>query len=450
LSVDIRETGLDADALSEFPGLPDGPEVLELPEPPDLLDLREPEVLDLREPEVVDLREPEVLDTEPDEAPDEAGIPEPRSPERTAVDGLSLHRLLDRAKPSLAEAAALSAVLLEALATMHDAGCTHGDLDCRSIQIGPRGDVRLDGRKPKSKARFDPEKRRADVRAAAAIVAEIGRAAGRPARPLTEREEKLVARLEAAADPRSLSRRGPLKAARGLELAVGRAEQLRSARRGIVELARAVADADVPTNSDIEAVPAMAGPASTATPPARSLPPPARRRPISPRVWKGAALAAVVALVLGLEVHFFGDAIKRNAKVLFSGDAEAAPADPRKPGPLPVLGPPAAGPITHLELRPLDGCRPEAVCNTVVQVTVSPQQAPLDVAWAFELVDRCDGRQESRPGGVFSIPAGRDRAVQTVAVPLPAGRSLTLVPLTSAPVKVAGTPLPLSADDRPC
>ena len=83
-------------------------------------------------------------------------------------------------------------------------------------------------------------------------------------------------------------------------------------------------------------------------------------------------------------------------------------------------------------------------------MTVSPQQAPLDVAWAFELVDRCDGRQESRPGGVFSIPAGRDRAVQTVAVPLPAGRSLTLVPLTSAPVKVAGTPLPLSADDRPC
>ena len=77
--------------------------------------------------------------------------------ERTAVDGLSLHRLLDRAKPSLAEAAALAAVLLEALATMHDAGCTHGDLDCRSVQIGPRGDVRLDGRKPKSQARFDPE-----------------------------------------------------------------------------------------------------------------------------------------------------------------------------------------------------------------------------------------------------------------------------------------------------
>ena len=65
--------------------------------------------------------------------------------------------------------------------------------------------------------------------------------------------------------------------------------------------------------------------------------------------------------VVRLELHFFGDAIMRNAKVLFSGNAEAAPADPRTPGPLPVLGPPAAGPITHLELRPLDGCRPEAV-----------------------------------------------------------------------------------------
>lgn len=441
MTVDIRETGPDADVLSEFPGLPDVPEVLG--------DLRDPDVLDLRDPEVLDLREP-AAPSEPLGEPEVAELPEQPAPERTAVDGVSLHRMLDRAKPSLAEAAALAAVLLEALATMHDARCTHGDLDCRSVQIGPRGDIRLDGRKPKARARFDPDQRRADIRAAAAIVAEIGRSAGRPARSLTEREEKLVSRLEAAADPRSLSRRGPLKAARGLELAVGRAEQLRAARHGIVELARAVAAADVPTNDEIEARPAAAGPGAAAAPPARSLPPPARRRPISPRVWKGAAIAAVVALVLGLELHFFGDAIKRNAKVLFSGNAEAAPVDPRKPGPLPVLGPPAAGPITHLELRPLDGCRPEAVCNTVVQVTVSPQEAPLDVAWAFELVDRCNGRQEPRPGGVFSIPAGRDRAVQTVAVPLPAGRSLTLVPLTSSPVKVAGTPLPLSADDRPC
>jgi hypothetical protein len=462
LSLDIRDTGgPEADAL-EFPGLPELPEVLD-PSEPNVLDLRDPPpVLDLREPDFLDFAELEVLDLgEP------AVSSEPPAPERAGADAIPCSRLLDRAKPSLAEAAALASLVLEALGTMHDAGCTHGDLDSQSVQIGLRGDVRLAGGKPKpaSRARFDPDQRRADIRAAAGIVAEITKSAGRPARPLTDREEKLVARLEAAADPRSLSRRGPLPAARGLEIAVGSAEQRRAARNRLQGLIRAVAATDLPSTDgpDLTVGHGQGGSGHggladagvprgliAETPPARRLPPPARRPPLSPRVRKGAVIAAVVALILGVELHFFGDAIKRNVEVLFNGTADAAPADPGKAGPLPVLGPPAAGPITHLELRPLDGCRPDAVCNTVVQITVAPQPAPLDVAWAFTLVDRCGGRQEPRPGGVFSIPPGKDRAVETVAVPIPAGRGLTLVPVTSSPVKVAGTPLPLSADTRPC
>jgi hypothetical protein len=86
----------------------------------------------------------------------------------------------------------------------------------------------------------------------------------------------------------------------------------------------------------------------------------------------------------------------------------------------------------------------------VVQVTVTPQDQPLDVAWAFELVDRCQSGREPRPGGVLQIPPGRDRAVQTVTLPLPAGRSLALIPVTSSPVVVAGTPMRLSPDNGPC
>jgi hypothetical protein len=51
---------------------------------------------------------------------------------------------------------------------------------------------------------------------------------------------------------------------------------------------------------------------------------------------------------------------------------------------------------------------------------------------------------------VLSIAPGKDRAVQTVAVPLPAGRSLALIPVTSAPVTVSGTPMRLSPDSAPC
>ena len=56
LTVDIRETGPDVGVLSEFPGLPEVPEVLDLSEVPELPEF--PEVLDLDEPpDVLDLRD---------------------------------------------------------------------------------------------------------------------------------------------------------------------------------------------------------------------------------------------------------------------------------------------------------------------------------------------------------------------------------------------------------
>jgi hypothetical protein len=86
----------------------------------------------------------------------------------------------------------------------------------------------------------------------------------------------------------------------------------------------------------------------------------------------------------------------------------------------------------------------------VAQVTVKPQNTPLEIAWDVAVVDRCQSGRESRPGGVMSIPAGRDRGVQTVAVAVPDGRSLALIPLTHTPVTVAGPPIKLSVDDGPC
>jgi hypothetical protein len=167
-------------------------------------------------------------------------------------------------------------------------------------------------------------------------------------------------------------------------------------------------------------------------------------------VWKGVVAAAVVAMVLGAELQLFGDRMHRNMNVLLSGNVRAAAAGPRRPAPLPVLGPAQAPPVTHLEVRPLDGCRPESVCNALVQVTVTPHDHPLDVAWAFEVVDRCRSGREPRPGGVLTVAPGKDRAVQTVAVPLPAVRSLALIPVTTAPVTVSGTPMRLSPDSATC
>jgi hypothetical protein len=235
-------------------------------------------------------------------------------------------------------------------------------------------------------------------------------------------------------------------------MAIGPCEQREAARERLTGLVRAVAGYDaLSTVRDTRpAGPLGAGPANGgAARLGRKLPPPARRPPVWPKLWKPLAIVAAVLMIFGAEVTFFGDKVKHNVNTLLTHEAQAADG-PKKPAALPDLGPPAAGPINHLDLRPLDGCRPEATCNAVVQVAVAAQPAPMDVAWNFELFDRCGTLHETRPGGVMSIPAGGERAVQTVAVALPAGKSLALVPVATTPVRVAGSPMPLSPSDRPC
>jgi hypothetical protein len=409
-----------------------------------------------------------------------------------ADGGVPLVRLVDRAKPTLAEAAALAATVLEAVAGLHAGGHAHGGLEGRAVRVGTDGSARLAGWAANAlfPAGLHEDVRRADVRAAAVLMADIARAAGRPTRPLTDREDRILARLGSAGDPRSLARRGLLRAAHGLDAAIGPLDRRRAAHQGVASLARAVAALDAPPEIIDEAPEALddgprrighppiivadragvggapapggdtlfsaglAGPAATGR--RRPIPSPGRRPPIWPRVWKGVAVAAVVALILGVELRFLGDTVSRNVRVLLSGDVKgvaAAASGPRRPGPMPVLGPAAAGPVTHIELRPLDTCRPSGPCSAVVQVTVAPapRTGPLAVAYGLTVVDRCrPGLRVSRPGGVLSVPPGQDRAVQTVSLPLPEGRALAVIPLTTSPVTVAGTPLRLPGDDGPC
>jgi hypothetical protein len=362
--------------------LDDGPEILRDDGPEIVGD----------EPEIVLEDGPEILDlTTATASPPAWRASRPR-------DGIPLHRFLDRVKLSLAEAASLASLFLEAVAAMHESGCGHGALDSRSVRIVPDGTVRLAEWGPDTEfpVGLNDEIRRADIRAAAAIIEEITKCAGRPARPLTETEDRLLARLTSASDPGSLRRRGARRAGRGLELAVGRAEQREAARQRLIALIKAVAGYDTVAAASAVGRSGSGG-GTPATPPPRRLPPPARRPPLGPRLWKPMAIVAAALVIIGVEIHLFGDDVKRNVKTLLSGDGNAAAAGPARPAPLPDLGPPVAGPITHLELRALDGCRPEATCNAVVQVAVAPHDVPVDVAWRFDLLDRCGSlREEDR------------------------------------------------------
>src|SRR5581483_6324127 len=162
-------------------------------------------------------------------------------------DGVALTQFLDRAKPSLAEAAALAAAVLEAVGARHAGGRSHGELDSRAVRVALDGSARITGACVDLRGPDGPpaDARRADVRATAAIA----KAAGRPARPLTGAEERLVARLSSAADARRLVRRSPLRAAHGLQLAIGPADRRRMTEERLVGLIRAVAAADAPLGS---------------------------------------------------------------------------------------------------------------------------------------------------------------------------------------------------------
>jgi hypothetical protein len=169
------------------------------------------------------------------------------------------------------------------------------------------------------------------------------------------------------------------------------------------------------------------------------------------RTWKAAAVIGVLAAVVYLEFAFFGDQVTRNLDVLLARDArkEAAGA-PRQPAPIPTLAPPAAGPVTQVELRPIDTCRPGGACNVLVQMGIRPQARPLLVTWHFDIFDRCRQSRERRPGGAVVVPPGRDRLIETSSVTMPPGPSLAVIPVTTDPVAVAGKPMRLPGDDKPC
>jgi hypothetical protein len=369
--------------------------------------------------------------------------------------GVSLDRLLLRAKLSLTQATALATLLLEAVAAMHAAGYAHGSLEAGNVHIGPRGEVRLADWGPTAlfPAGSKEKLRRADVAAVAAIVARLARAAGKPAGRADEQAGRILAALESASSPKRLAHRGLMRMAGTLETSLGGGEGWNTARNGLAGLITALARRPqaAPHEPIVESFPA---------PEPEETPGQDRLSPVLAvawsRLWKAAAVFAVLAAVVGIELVFFGDQVNRNVNVLLakqpgSGEAQAGGAPgPRRPGPLPVLGPPTEGPITGVEIRPLDGCRPGAVCTVLVQLGLHPQPGPLPVAWRFEIVDRCRSSRESRPGGAVSVPPGRDRVVQTNALTLPPGRSLAVIAVTSEPVSVAGRPMRLPDDEGPC
>lgn len=174
------------------------------------------------------------------------------------------------------------------------------------------------------------------------------------------------------------------------------------------------------------------------------------------RIWPWVAALTVLVVVVSLEFAVLRERLTGDLHLLLGGDqpgqgaASSAAPMPMQLPPVPGPAPRSAGLVGGIDLRALEPCTPGAVCAVRVLVRLHPQPVPLAVKWTFRVVDRCTGGQRSVPGGVVSAAPGGAQVQAVSTVPLPPGRSLEVIAVTSEPARAASGPLLAPARQGSC
>jgi len=72
------------------------------------------------------------------------------------------------------------------------------------------------------------------------------------------------------------------------------------------------------------------------------------------------------------------------------------------------------------------------------------------VRWTFVLVDPCTGARKEIPGGSMTAQPSWQHIYSTTTVALPQTRSVTVVAMTTAPVRAASAPLTVPPGRAQC
>jgi hypothetical protein len=181
------------------------------------------------------------------------------------------------------------------------------------------------------------------------------------------------------------------------------------------------------------------------------------------RTWVVAL--AVLLGVVALEFAFLHERLTHDLHVLQGADRPGQSPQPQagvRAAALPPVRAPApasSGAVAGLDLRAVEPCTPGTVCTVRVLVRLQPrttapghtgQLPPREVAWTFQVVDRCTGDQRTAAGGSVSVPPSGDQVQAVSAVPLPAGRALAVVAVTSQPASAASRPLAVPDGQGSC
>jgi tRNA A-37 threonylcarbamoyl transferase component Bud32 len=336
------------------------------------------------------------------------------------VDGASVQRLLGLATLTPAQAGWLAAQALAGLATLHEAGLAHGRLHAGNVLVGRDGAVHLADWALGPPA--SEQSRRADLAAARTFVAALTRNADRP----SARHGGLLAELERLA-----------------------AEPIADAAAVVREL-DAVSD---PVTMRFELGTLVAAMSRTSTSVVTPPPLPARlphhRRPPARHPSQRLRMAVVATLlVLAAAVVFVAVSHRRHAAAPAPSPSHALRTrvhspTPRSiaPSPVAAVAPRSAGFVDGVVLTPVTSCQPGAACSVTVTIRIVAHSDVKHLRWTFVLVDPCTGARTEIPGGSMTAQPSWQHIYSTTTVTLPQTRSVTVVAMTTTPVRAASAPL---------
>jgi hypothetical protein len=361
--------------------------------------------------------------------------------------GRPLHRLLAIATLTPEQAAVVAVGILEGLRALHDAGLWHGRLEERAVHVGTAGQVRL-GRWGLDLDGSDRHERWGGDRAAALrLLARLRRSVRGPGG------------REAAAAARLLSALQACGARDGDEVALlARAHETAAALAGSTAGERAAGELPAliaMLERDPRPLPARGPEAPPAEPHPLRSPEAVWAQPSHRARWVVAALTVLLLLLVAGAAGLNARHPRALAAVPTPRPAAsprpAVPAPtPAAPRPVPDLAPPTAGPITAIQIQPLQGgCGTAGACPVQVTVRLQPQPSAEEVRWSFHVFDRCTGATSVLPGVSVTALAGWAYVYGTSWPTLSASHPLALVAVTEAPA-AAASPAVLAGGAGPC
>jgi hypothetical protein len=359
--------------------------------------------------------------------------------------GRPLRRLLAIAALTPEQAAAVALGTLDGLRALHEAELGHGRLHEGRVHVGTAGEIRLGGwaLEPGS---LDVDRRRADHEAAISLLGRLRRSVHQTGHRKTVQVDAFLAALEACCedtgDAAALLARAHRLAAALLAGETG--ERVTSELASlVVAMERHSTPREVlaPARAATRAVQGASWPRAAVSQ--------ATARP-APGLLFGVALLLLVAIGAAavLAVRHVpvraptpGQHARQTPGVRVTNPVPT-PTTPAGPRPLPELAPSTAGPITAVEIQPLQGsCQPAAACPVQVTVRLQPQQSAREVRWSFRVFDRCTGTTSTQPGVSVTALAGWPYVFGTSWPQLPDGHPLALLAVTEMPAAAASPPV---------